>query len=90
MASSDVYYASTKGYPINNKADVIKLVTYTGSRPYDLFKVAQHDAANWIYMMMIDNDALPIVISEELAQALIADPSIGGSIAYDTWYERHT
>ena len=89
MASADVYYASSTGYPINNKADVIKLVTYTGSRPFELFKVEHHDSNNWTYMMMIDNDALPIVVSEELAQAIIADPSIGGSIAYDTWYERH-
>ncbi len=89
MASSDVYYSSTTGYPINNKADVIKLVTYTGSRPFELFKVEQHDAQNWVYMMLIDNDVLPIVVSEELAQSIIADPAIGGTIAYNTWYERH-
>ena len=89
MANSDVHYASSIGYPINNKADVIKLVSYSGCRPFDLFKVEQYDATNWTYMMLIDNDALPIIISEELAQKIIANPSIGGEIAYNTWYERH-
>ncbi len=89
MANPNVYYSSSTGHAINNKGDVIKLVTYTGSRPFELFMVQQYDSADWIHMMLIDNDALPVVISEEQAQAIIANPAIGGTIAYNTWYARH-
>ena len=74
---------------INCLGDVVELLSYDESRPYKLYKIEQHDTGTWVYMMFINNDVFPIVISEELAQNIIAKPSIGGDIAYNTWLERH-
>ena len=77
------------GLSINNRGDVVKLISFDGCRAYTLYKIEQHDTETWTYMLFIDNDFFPIVISEELAKSIIANPSIGGEIAYKTWLERH-
>ena len=89
MSNTNSSKTSFAGQAINNRGDVIKLLTYDECRSYTLYKLEQHDTGLWTYMLFIDNDFFPIVISEELANSIIANPSLGGEIAYNTWLERH-
>ncbi len=89
MTGTNKSSISLHGESINCRGDVVELLSYDESRPYKLYKIEQYDTGTWVYMMFINNDVFPIVVSEELARSIIEKPSIGGEIAYNTWLERH-
>lgn len=89
MANTNNSKKHLSGYAVNCRGDVVELISHVGSRSFTLYKVEKYDTNEWIYMMFINNDVFPIVISEELAESIIANPSIGAKIAYNTWLERH-
>ena len=64
-------------------------------RHYSLCKVLMRafpnsiEEENWLYMLFVDGDDYPIVISEEYAMYILNYPSEGEKLAYSCWMSRY-
>ena len=79
--------------------DVILLVEYkkdaSHSRNYSLYKVQKvldRTDSNKIlyeYVMLAEEDKLPILLTEELGKRIVANNDFGGNLAYNVWLNRY-
>ncbi len=75
--------------------DVIRLLECKGTFPYShrnfaLYKTPVYNASNqWCYYLLLENDPLPIVICENLANSIIENPMRGSELAYSFWFDRY-
>jgi len=75
--------------------DVVQLLDYRageGARSYTLCKASMYYVTNnivWVYMLLVDGDDYPIVISKEYAKIIFADPKKGAELAYNCWLNRY-
>lgn len=75
--------------------DVVKLLVYKDSkysRKFTLCKVSMCGVENntvWTYMLLVEGDKYPIIISKELAKSILANPKRGAELAYNCWMNRY-
>ena len=83
---------------LTHTGDVIELLNCNSGvhrRSYSLCKVLMHslpnsiEEENWVYMLFIDGDDYPVVISEEYAMDILKYPSEGERLAYSCWMSRY-
>lgn len=79
--------------------DVTRILSYTtpgssGKRGYTLYKTSTigidwENSKLCVYFMMIEDDNLPLIITEEAAQQILKDPEKGQKLAYNRWFDRY-
>lgn len=56
-------------------------------RGYALYKLGNNET--YTYVMIVQDDALPILITEEEALNFLNDPEMAKTFAYNTWFDRY-
>lgn len=77
--------------------DVEELLAYAGSegrhyalcRIRELDDVSRHTSNNWVYMLFIEDDMYPIVITEKCAKSILENPEEGATLAFNRWFDRY-
>ena len=79
--------------------DVTRILSYTTpisseKRGYTLYKTStiginREYSKLYVYFMMIQEDNLPLFITEEAAQQILNDPEKGERLAYNRWFDRY-
>lgn len=93
-----VEYVEKRNRSVTGAGDVVELLNCNPGapfRPYSLCKVLMRalpdsiERENWVYMLLVEGDEYPIVISEEYAMCIFKNPSEGGRLAYQCWMSRY-
>lgn len=81
--------------PVTCSGDVVELLKYTagkGHRSFTLCKVSMcYSAKNtmWVYMLFVEGDEYPVVISKEYAKRILENPHDGSELVYSCWMQRY-
>ena len=82
-------------HAVTCSGDVVELLVYKAdehSHSFKLCKVSMHyEAENtmWVYMLLVERDAYPIVISKEQAKRILENPQEGAQLVYNCWMQRY-
>lgn len=75
--------------------DVVDLLYYQGEygeRSYTLCKtlmMPDKESNHWIYMLLVQDDPYPLVITETCAKAILENPTVGATLVFNHWFHRY-
>lgn len=86
--------------PLTGCFDVLELLNYDAEdkpycRSFTLCKTLviegldRETSNNWVYMLIIEDDKFPIIISEDCAKKILADPIKGGNLLFNRFFDRY-
>lgn len=44
---------------------------------------------NWVYMIIVEKDQYPIIITEECAKSILENPEKGKNLVFNRWFDRY-
>jgi len=78
--------------------DVVELLYHKGNSGEHSFSLCKtlvledtdrRDSGNWSYMLIIQKDQYPIIITEECAKSILENPEKGKKLVYSRWLDRY-
>lgn len=78
--------------------DVVELLNHEsspGKRCFSLCKTlirgntGDNDSEKWSYMLIVEDDCYPIIITEEYAKNILGNPKQGEDLVYNCWMNRY-
>ena len=78
--------------------DVVELLCYkgnSGERSFSLCKTLmlenteRRDSDKWIFMLIIEGDKYPVIITEDCAKSILDTPRKGEKLSYNRWFDRY-
>ena len=78
--------------------DVVELLQHNaefGEHSFTLCKTLvlentdRSHSGKWSYMLIVDKDRFPIIITEECAKKILENPEQGKTLAYNRWMDRY-
>ena len=78
--------------------DVVELLYHKGNlgersfslcRTLTLENPQRSNSDKWSYMLIVENDNYPIIITEECAKIILENPEQGKKLVYNCWMDRY-
>lgn len=80
---------------VTSSGDVVQLLNYKTEKYSHSFTLCKVQMCNilsnivWVYMLLVDGDDYPIVISKDLAKDILEDPKKGAELVYSCRMNRY-